>query len=90
MQTKLNYEGKILELKEVLTDLSIGDELDFTYGDGIPEGTYVKFGEVVIPAGTKVYFGDNPFNGGQILVDINGNVLADIIIDEVDKEIILG
>lgn len=86
MNKTMNYKGVQLKLAEVLIDLEIGEVLDFTYGDGIPAGAIVRDDIVIIPEGTILYHGENPYNGAEILVDTNGNEITDIaIMDYLDE-----
>lgn len=85
MKTTIKCKDKTLKLVEVLTDLTIGHKLDFEYGDGLPAGTYVKGDDVILPAGSKVYYGDNPYNASEIILDLEGNEIADIILSDLDN-----
>ncbi len=52
-------------------DVIIGEVLDFTYGDGIPTGTIVRDDMVIIPAGTQIQYGPNPYNAADMII-LNG------------------
>lgn len=54
----------IITNKEII----IGEVLDFTYGDGIPTGTIIKEDLVVIPQGTQIQYGPNPYNDGDLII----------------------
>lgn len=52
----------------------------------------LELDDITIKSGEKLYFGDNPFNGAQIFVNVdkNGTIyeVADIIIEDDEADII--
>lgn len=45
----------------------------------------LELDDIIIPAGSKLYYGQNPYNGAEILIDENYNEVADIIIEDDEK-----
>lgn len=54
----------------IITDreIIIGEVADFTWGEGIPTGTIIKEGLVIIPEGSIIKYGPNPYNCGDLII----------------------
>ena len=80
-----NYKGNELNKIKLMEDINLGNYelLNDDYNNALP--LYVKNinGEAVIKQGTILYYGNNPFNGADIIMDNNENLL-DICLDEND------
>ena len=78
-----NYKGNILNKIKLMEDINLGNYelLNGDYNGELP--IYVKNinGEAIIKKGTILYYGNNPFNGADILIDENQNEL-DIYLEE--------
>ena len=78
-----NYKGEELNKIKLMKDINLGNYelLNGDYNGKLP--IYVKNinGEAIMKKDTELYYGNNPFNGADILIDENENTL-DIYLEE--------
>ena len=80
-----NYKGNILNTIKLTKDINLGnyDLLNEDYNGKLPLYVENINGEAVIKKGNELYYGNNPFNGADIIMDENNNSL-DIYLEQND------
>ena len=84
-----NYKGEELNKIKLMKDINLGDYnlLNGDYNNALPIYVENINGKATIKKGNELYYGNNPFNGADILIDENENTL-DIYLEENDYIII--
>ena len=80
-----NYKGNELNKIKLIKDINLGDYklLNEDYNNELPLYVDNINGNAIIKKGNELYYGNNPFNGADIIMDDNENSL-DIYLDEND------
>ena len=80
-----NYKGEGLNKIKLMKDINLGNYelLNGDYNGKLPIYVNNINGEAIIKKDTELYYGNNPFNGADILIDENENTL-DIYLEEND------
>ena len=80
-----NYKGEELNKIKLMQDINLGNYelLNGDYNGKLPIYVENINGEAIIKKDTELYYGQNPFNGADILIDDNENSL-DVYLEEND------
>ena len=78
-----NYKGEELNKIKLMEDINLGNYelLNSDYNNELPPYVININGEAIIKKGAILYYGNNPFNGADIIMDNNENEL-DICLDD--------